>query len=84
VRHEAHAIPPNPFTKKRRSNVKTFDNNGKLVAEINHFRTADGKSVTSNTMYDTNSGRPVNQNISVLEPNGKVKVTNVINGKLLP
>jgi len=44
----------------------------------------DGKSITTNTMYDTNSGRPVNQNISVFEPNGKVTTTNVINGKLLP
>jgi hypothetical protein len=64
--------------------MKTFDNHGKLVSEINHFRTADGKSVTTNTMYDTNSGRPVNQNISVFETNGKVTTTNVINGKLLP
>ena len=64
--------------------MKTYDNSGKLVGEINRFRTADGKSVTTNTMYDTNSGRPVNQNISVLEPNGKVTTTNVINGKLLP
>jgi hypothetical protein len=64
--------------------MKTFDNNGKLVAEINHFRTMDGKAITTNTMYDTNSGRPVNQNISVQQPNGKVTVTNVINGKLLP
>jgi hypothetical protein len=55
-----------------------------LVGEINHFRTADGRSVTSNTMYDTNSGRPTNQNVTVFETNGKVKVTNVINGKLLP
>jgi hypothetical protein len=64
--------------------MKTFDNSGRVVAEINHFRTADGKSVTTNTMYDTNSGRPVNQNISVQQPNGKVTTTNVINGKLLP
>lgn len=64
--------------------MKTFDNNGKLVAEINRFRTMDGKAITTNTMYDTNSGRPVNQNISVQQPNGKVTVTNVINGKLLP
>jgi hypothetical protein len=64
--------------------MKSYDNNGKLVAEINHFRTADGKSVTTNTMYNSDSGRPVNQNISVFETNGKVKVTNVINGKLLP
>ena len=64
--------------------MKTFDNSGRLVAEINHFRTADGKSVTTNTMYDPNSGRPVNQNISVLETNGKVTSTNVLNGKMLP
>ena len=64
--------------------MKSYDNNGKLVSETNHFRTSDEKSVTTNTMYDTNSGRPVNQNISVLEPNGKVTSTNVLNGKLLP
>lgn len=64
--------------------MKSFDNNGKLVGEINHFRTAEGKSVTTNTMYDTNSGRPVNQNVSILEPSGKVTTTNFINGKLLP
>ena len=64
--------------------MKSYDNNGKLVGEINHFRTPDGKSVTTNTMYDTNSGRSTNQNVTVFETNGKVKVTNVINGKLLP
>jgi hypothetical protein len=64
--------------------MKTFDNHGKLVSEINHFRTADGKSVTSNTIYDSNSGRPTNQNVTVFETNGKVTTTNVINGKLLP
>ena len=64
--------------------MKTFDNNGKLVAEINHFRTNDGKSITTNTQYNTNSGRPTNQKVTVCESNGKVSVTNVINGKLLP
>ena len=64
--------------------MKTFDNNGKLVAEINRFRTADGKSVTTSTQYNTYNGQPTNQNVTVFEPNGKVKVTNIINGKLLP
>lgn len=64
--------------------MKTYDNSGKLVAEINRFRTMDGKAIVSNTVYDTHSGRPVNQNITVFEPNGKVTTTNVINGKLLP
>ncbi len=62
--------------------MKSFDNSGKLVGEINHFRTADGKSVTTNTMY--NSDRPANQNITVFERNGKVTTTNLINGRLLP
>jgi hypothetical protein len=63
--------------------MKTFDNNGKLIAEINHFRTGDGKSVTSNTTY--NNGRPTSQNVSVQDTsNGKVTSTNVIGGKLLP
>jgi hypothetical protein len=64
--------------------MKSYDNNNKLVGEINHFRTGDGKFITTNTMYNSNDGRPVNQNVTVREPNGKVTVTNVINGKLLP
>jgi hypothetical protein len=64
--------------------MKSYDNNGKLVAEINHSRTADGTSITTNTMYNTNNGRPVNQNITIRESNGKVTSTNVLNGKLLP
>jgi hypothetical protein len=64
--------------------MKTYDNNGKLVNEISHFRTADNRSVTTNTQYNTYNGQPTNQNITVFEPNGKVTTTNVINGKLLP
>jgi hypothetical protein len=64
--------------------TKTFDNNGKLCGEINHSRTADGTSITTNTVYNTYNGRPVNQTITVRQPDGKVTTTNVINGKLLP
>ena len=64
--------------------MKTVDNSGRLVAELNHFRTADGRSITTNTQYNTSNGQPTNQNVTVFEPNGKVKVTNVVNGKLLP
>jgi hypothetical protein len=64
--------------------MKSYDNSGKLVSEINHFRTADGRSVTTNTQYNTVNGRPMNQNVTVFEPNGKVSVTNILNGKLLP
>jgi hypothetical protein len=64
--------------------MKSFDNHGKLVSEINHFRTADGKSVTTNTIFNTHNSQPTNQNITVFERNGKVTSTNVLNGKLLP
>jgi hypothetical protein len=64
--------------------MKSYDNSGKLVSEINHFRTPDGRSITTNTQFNTSNGQPTNQNVTVFEPNGKVKVTNFINGKLLP
>jgi hypothetical protein len=64
--------------------MKSYDNNGKLVGEINHSRTADGTSITTNTVYNTHNGQPTNQNVTVFERNGKVTSTNVINGKLLP
>jgi hypothetical protein len=64
--------------------MKSYDNNGKLVAEINHFRTTDGTSVTTNTQYNTYNGRPTNQNVTVRESSGKVNTTTTIGGKLLP
>ena len=64
--------------------MKSYDNSGKVVSEITHFRTTDRKSVTSNTTYSTYNGQPTNQNVPVCENNGKVTTTNVINGKLLP
>lgn len=64
--------------------MRSYDNSGKLVGEINHFRTADGKSVTTNTQYNSYNGRPVNQTITIRESNGKVTTANVLNGKLLP
>ena len=63
--------------------MKGFDNCGRLVSEIISFRTADGKSITTNTAYDP-FGRPTSQNISVSEPNGKVSSSTILNGKLLP
>lgn len=64
--------------------MKSYDNHGKLVGELSNFRTADGKIVAVTTQYNSYNGRPVNQNISVTDTNGKVSVTNTINGKLLP
>lgn len=64
--------------------MRSFDNSGKLIGEINHFRTTDGKSVTTNTQYNSYNGRPVSQTVSVSESNGKVSTTTAIGGKLLP
>jgi len=66
--------------------MKSYDNNGKLVAEINQFRTGDGKSITTNTTYNTHNGQVASQNVSVQDSKtGKVTTTtNVIGGKLLP
>jgi len=65
--------------------MKSYDNNGKLVGEINHFRTTDGKSVTTNTQYNTHNGHVAKQNISVQDSKtGKVSTTTTIGGKLLP
>ncbi len=62
--------------------MKSYDNNGKLVGEINHFRTISGDSVTTNTMH--NNGSVVSQTVTVAQPNGKVNTTSTIGGKLLP
>lgn len=64
--------------------MKTYDNNGKLVSEINRFRTTDGQSITTNTQYNTYNGRPTSQTVTVAQPNGKVSTTTAIGGKLLP
>jgi hypothetical protein len=62
--------------------MKCYDNHGKLVGEINHFRTTSGDSVTTNTMH--NNGRVVSQTVSVSQPDGKVNTTTTIGGKRLP
>jgi hypothetical protein len=64
--------------------MKSFDKNGKLVNELTSAVTSDGKVVNVNTVYDTYSGRPTFQNISVRERDGKVNTENILNGKLLP
>ena len=62
--------------------MKTYDNHGKLISEINNSVTSDGKTINSQTTY--NNGRPVHQSITVRDRDGKMTTTNVINGKLIP
>lgn len=64
--------------------MKSFDNQGRLAGEINTCYTGNGKVVTTNTIYNTGSGRPVAQTISVRDTQGKVTVENILGGKLLP
>jgi hypothetical protein len=64
--------------------MKSYDNSGKLVGEINNFRTSDGKSISTVTSYSTVNGGVLSQSVAVWEPNGKVSTTTTIGGKLLP
>jgi hypothetical protein len=58
------------------------DNQGQIIGELNTTFTAKGEKIVTNTMY--HNGRPVAQNISVRDNDGRVRTTNVIGGKLLP
>ena len=62
--------------------MQTRNNQGEVIGEINTSFTDKGEKVVTNTIY--NNGRPVAQNISVRDNEGKVRTTNVIGGKILP
>ena len=64
--------------------MKTYDNQNRLVGEINTTFTQDGQVITTNTIYNPTNGQPVSQNISVRDSQGKVTTQNTIGGKLLP
>jgi len=61
--------------------MKTYDNNGKLISEINTVYTKQGV-VTTNTVY--NNYRVISQHITVRDNQGKVTSDGVIGGKLIP
>ena len=58
------------------------NNKGEVVGEMNMSITEEGEVINTNTLY--NDGRPVTQNISIRDSQGKVRTTNVIGGKILP
>jgi hypothetical protein len=64
--------------------MKTYDNQNRLIGEITTIFTQDGKIITTNTIYNANSGQPITQNISIRDSRGKVTTQNTIGGKLLP
>lgn len=61
--------------------MKTYDNFGKLIGEINTIYTKQGV-VTTNTVYYND--RVMSQQISIRDNQGKVKTENTFGGKLLP
>ena len=64
--------------------MKTYDNQNRLVGEINTTFLQDGSVVTTNTFYNANSGQAISQHISVRNSQGKITTRNTFGGKLLP
>jgi len=64
--------------------VKSYDNHGRFVGEINTTFTGDGKVIITNTIYNANSGLPIAQTISIRDSEGKITTQITIGGKLLP
>ena len=62
--------------------MKTYNNQGELIGEINSGLTDDGDRVTTNTIYDR--GNPVVQTITVRDNQGNVSTTTVLGTKILP
>ena len=58
------------------------NNRGEIVGEMNTTITQEGTVISTNTLY--NNGRPVAQNVSVRDNQGKVRTKNVIGGKIMP
>ena len=58
------------------------NNWGELIGEINSGVTDKGERITTNTIYY--NGRPVVQNISVRDDQGKVRTATVFGSKILP
>ncbi len=64
--------------------MKAIDNHGRLIGQIEHFRTTNGDSVTTNTQYNSYNGQVTSQTVTVAQPNGKVSTATTIGGKILP
>jgi hypothetical protein len=62
--------------------MQIHNNRGELIGEINSGFTDKGERIITNTLYDR--GNPVIQHISVRDNEGKVRTTDVIDGKILP
>jgi hypothetical protein len=62
--------------------MKTYNNNGELIGEMNTIFTREGTVIRTNTTHTT--GCPIVQNVTVRDTQGNIRTTNVIGGKILP
>jgi hypothetical protein len=62
--------------------MRTFDNHGDLVGEINYAVTSTGEHIVTNTAYY--GGKVVAQHITIRDDQGKIRTTTMLGGKLLP
>lgn len=62
--------------------MKTYDNNGNLIAEINYVVRQDGGVVITNTRYS--GDRVASQTITSRDSQGEVTIQTVYGGKLIP
>lgn len=62
--------------------MKTYDNSGRLIGEINTVIRPEGGVVVSNTVYS--GDRVITQTISTQDDRGAAKVETFYNGKVLP
>lgn len=58
------------------------DNAGRVVAELQHMRDAQGNTVDTVTSYS--NGKPAVQLITVRDTQGHVETKTIMGGKLLP
>jgi len=58
------------------------DNSGRIIADLQHIRDSRGNSFDSLTTYY--NGRPVTQQITVRDTQGKVESKTILAGKLIP
>ncbi len=63
--------------------MKTYDNSGKLIGEINVVVIPTEAVVTTNTLYGPGE-RVVSQTITRREFSGAVRTFEILSGKLLP
>jgi hypothetical protein len=58
------------------------NNDGEIIGEMSTIFTREGTVIRTSTTHS--SGCPIVQNVTLRDPQGNVRTTNVIGGKILP